>query len=74
MLPHLSQMVDVFSYQPYSTDLAPSDFHLFPGIKRDLGWQFTTEDELHAAIASVWSKKKENWYYAGTDNSVYRYN
>ncbi len=43
---------------PYSPDLAASDFHLFSGIKQDLGGQqFATEDKLHAAVAKTLPEK-----------------
>jgi len=36
---------EVLSHPPYSTDLAPSDFHFFPHLKRDLkGTHFTSDD------------------------------
>jgi transposase len=28
--------IEVLSHPPYSPDLAPSDFHFFPHLKRDL--------------------------------------
>lgn len=35
LLAHLKW--DIFSHQPYSPDLAPSNFHLFPAVKVKLG-------------------------------------
>jgi len=41
-------------HPPYTPDLAPSDYHLFPGLKKQLkGRHFSSEAEVIAA--------KENW-------------
>jgi hypothetical protein len=38
-------------HPPYSSDLAPSDFHLFGPIKMQLGGQkFQTDDELDHGV------------------------
>ena len=40
--------------QPYSPDLAPSDYHLFPGLKKQLkGRHFSSGAEVIAA-AETW--------------------
>jgi len=37
-------------HPPYSPDLAPTDFFLFPRMKRDLkGWRFDTLEDAIAA-------------------------
>ena len=37
-------------HPPYSPDLAPSDYHLFPGLKKQLkGRQFLSDAEVIAA-------------------------
>jgi transposase len=44
---------EVLSHLPYSPDLAPSDFHFFPHLKRDLkGIHFTSDDEVKQAVTS----------------------
>ena len=44
---------EVLSHPPYSPDLAPSDFHFFPHLKRDLkGTHFTSDDEVKHAVMS----------------------
>ena len=49
---------EVLSHMPYSPDLAPSDFHFFPHLKRDLkGTHFTSDDELKQAVTS-WIKRR----------------
>ena len=49
---------EVFSNPPYSPDLAPSDFHFFPHLKRDLkGTDFTSDVEVKQAVTS-WIKQR----------------
>ena len=41
-------------HPPYSPDLAPSDYHLFPGLKKQLkGRHFSSGAEVNAA-AEIW--------------------
>ena len=41
-------------HPPYSPDLAPSDYHLFPGLKKQLkGRHFSSDSEVIAA-AETW--------------------
>ena len=43
-----------FDHPPYSQDLAPSDYHLFPGMKKRLiGRHFSSNVEVIAA-ADTW--------------------
>ena len=47
---------EVLSHPPYSPDLAPSDFHFFPHLKRDLkGTHFTSDDVVKQAVI-LWIK------------------
>ena len=49
---------EVLSHPPYNPDLAPSDFHFFPYLKRDLkGTPITSDDEVKQAVTS-WIKQK----------------
>jgi len=42
-------------HSPYSPDLAPSDYHLFPGLKKQLkGRHFSSDMEVIAAAAETW--------------------
>ncbi len=66
---------DIFSYPPYSPDLAPSDIHLFPGLKGELGGQrFKTEDELKNAVNTIFQHLDDRWYSAGIEKLVYQFN
>jgi len=49
---------EVLSHPPYSPDLAPSDYHFFPHLKRDLKrTHFTSDDEVKQAVTS-WIKQR----------------
>jgi transposase len=49
---------EVLSHLPYSPDLAPSNFHFIPHLKRDLkGTHFTSDDEVKQAVTS-WIKQR----------------
>jgi len=49
---------EVLSHPPYSPDLAPSDFHFFPRLKRDLkGTHFTSDDEVKQSV-TLWIKQR----------------
>ena len=49
---------EVLYHPPYSPDLAPSDFHFFPHLKRVLkGTHFTSDDEVKQVVTS-WIKQR----------------
>jgi len=41
-------------YPPYSPDLAPSDYHLFPGLKKQLKGRHFSSDAEVIASAKTW--------------------
>ena len=43
-----------FRYPPYSSDLAPSDYHLFPGLKKQLKVGHFSSDAEVTAAAETW--------------------
>ncbi|UYV72795.1 hypothetical protein LAZ67_10000753 [Cordylochernes scorpioides] len=44
---------ELVSHPPYSPDVAPCDFHLFPELKKNLGGtQFQNDDKLEEAVLS----------------------
>jgi hypothetical protein len=64
---------EVLDHPPYSTDLAPSDFHLFGPFKKHLGGRrFATDDEVRQAIMSWLQALDIDFFYAGIDALVYR--
>ncbi|UYV76778.1 hypothetical protein LAZ67_14001999 [Cordylochernes scorpioides] len=60
---------EIFTHPSYSSDLAPSDFHLFPALKLHLGGkQFANDDEVQAE-ANHWLRKQDTaWYNSGIKN------
>jgi len=54
----LTLKIEVLFHPLYILDLAPSDFHFFPRLKRDLkGTHFTSDDEVKQAVTS-WIKQR----------------
>jgi histone-lysine N-methyltransferase SETMAR len=57
-------------HAPYSLDLAPSDFHFFPALKRSSeGRRFTTSEDAEAA---VWTQDTD-FYHQGFFKLVRRW-
>ncbi len=49
---------EVFSHLPYSPGLAPSDFHIFAGLKKSLrGKHFLTDAETCEAESTFFEKQ-----------------
>ena len=64
---------EYLSHLPYSPDLAPSDFHFFPHLKRDLkGTHFTSDDEVKRAVTS-WIKQRTEFFIDGMRKLVLRW-
>jgi len=64
---------EVLSQPPYSPDLAPSNFHFFTHLKRDLkGAHFTSDDEVKQAVMS-WIKKRTEFFIDGMRKLVLRW-
>lgn len=56
----------VIPHPPYSPDLAPSDFHLFPKLKLFLaGKKFKTDEEVIAATEQYFDSLEEDHYKTG---------
>ncbi len=66
---------DVFGHPAHSPDLAPSDFHAFPGLKSWLGGRrFASDEELKNAVEEYFRNLDESWYSAGIEKLISRYN
>lgn len=66
------QKIELTGHPPYSPDLAPNDFYLFPNIKNKLrGQRFSSREEAVDAFKthvldipqSEWKKCFENWFH-----------
>jgi hypothetical protein len=58
---HTEKSISVITQSPYSPDLAPSDFWLFPTLKMGLkGIRFTTMEDIKLNVTpEVWKVPKE---------------
>lgn len=66
---------DLLHHPPYSPDLAPSDYHLFPKLKIFLGGQrFSTDEEVKAAVEGYFAGLEENFFRDGIKALEYRWN
>lgn len=66
---------EIFGHPPYSPDLAPSDFHLFPKLKECLGGkQFANDEDLKQEVTSWLKSLAAEEYNIGIEKLVPRYN
>jgi len=57
---------ELLEHPPYSPDLAPSDFYLFPNLKRFLrGKDFLSDEEVIAAVEGYFEGLPENHFREG---------
>lgn len=64
---------DLVEHAPYSPDLAPSDFHLFPKLKQHLGGQrFETDEELQEAVTKFLHGLAADFFEAGFQKWISR--
>ena len=51
---------------PYSPDLAPSDYHLFPGLKKQLKFRHFSSDVEVTAAAETWlDGQPSDFFFSG---------
>jgi hypothetical protein len=63
----------VVPHPPYSPDLAPSDYWLFPKLKETLkGQHFSSDAEVEAAVRKWISSKPENFFMGGMNKWIER--
>jgi len=62
----LTLKIEILSNPHYKPDLAPSDFHFFPHLKRDLkGTHFTSDDEVKQAVTSCIKQRTPEFFIDG---------
>ncbi|UYV71313.1 hypothetical protein LAZ67_8002588, partial [Cordylochernes scorpioides] len=54
---------EIFTHPPYSPELAPSDFHLFPALKLHLGGKHFANDNEVQAEANHWLRRQDTAWY-----------
>jgi len=60
-------------HPPYSPDLAPSDYHLFPGLKKQLkGHHFSSDAEVIAAAETWLDGQPSEMFLSGLQKLVQR--
>ena len=63
----------VVPHPPYSPDLAPSDFWLFPNLKETLkGQHFLSDAKVEAAVRKWISSKPETFFINGMEKWIER--
>jgi histone-lysine N-methyltransferase SETMAR len=66
---------ELLEHPPYSPDLAPSDFYLFPKLKLFLGGQlFSSNQEAIAAVERYFAYLIKNHYRDGIMELEHRWN
>ncbi|UYV74828.1 hypothetical protein LAZ67_12001161 [Cordylochernes scorpioides] len=62
---------EIFTHPPYSPELAPSDFHLFPALKWHLGGKHFANDDEVQAEENHWLRRQDTaWYNSGIKKIV----
>lgn len=57
---------NIITHPPYSPDLAPSDYHLFPKLKEHLaGRRFSSDDEVKDEVQRFLNNMAASWYDMG---------
>jgi [histone H3]-lysine36 N-dimethyltransferase SETMAR len=55
---------NILNHPPYSPDLAPSDYYLFPKMKKELrGKKFTSDEEVKDAVSAHFADKDKTFFY-----------
>ncbi|XP_071083734.1 histone-lysine N-methyltransferase SETMAR-like [Haliotis cracherodii] len=65
---------ELLPHPPYSPDLAPSDFHLFPRLKKHLRGRRFEDDELTAAVEVWLGDQNLDFYRSGISDWQTRWN
>jgi len=64
---------DLVNHPPYSTDLAPCDYHLFPKLKEHLaGRRFSDDDEVKVAVQRFLNDMATRGYDMGIQKLLLR--
>jgi hypothetical protein len=74
---HVLTLPGTFSFHPpYSTDLEPSDFHLFTRVKQFwfLAGMSMCSDEVKKMVEDWFNGLAEDFYYAGNQELIAQYN
>ncbi len=65
---------ELLDHPPYSPDLAPSDFHLFPNLKKELrGTHYADDSEVKHAVNSWLEGQRKKFFEKGIRDLKHRY-
>lgn len=65
---------DLLDHPPYSPDLAPSDFHLFPKLKEHIrGTKYSDDDAVMAAVDDFFESQENDFFLEGIRKLEKRY-
>ena len=65
---------ELVPHPPYSPDLAPSDFHLFPNLKKYLGGQrYSTDNDVMEAVRDYFQSLPEAFFKEGIAGLKHRW-
>ena len=57
---------ELIDHHPYALDLAPSDYFLFPNLKKHLaGKRYENDDDVISAVEDFFESEEENFYATG---------
>lgn len=66
---------ELLPHPAYSPDLAPSDFHLFPNLKKYLrGVRYSSDDEVMDAVQEWFGEQETIFYQRGIEALQHRWN
>ena len=65
---------EIVPHPPYSPDLAPSDFHLFPNLKNHIGVKrYSTDDDVMEAVEGYFGSLSKTVFWEGINKLQYRW-
>lgn len=65
---------EIIDHPPYSPDLAPSDFHLFPNLKKFLaGKRFESNEEVKTSVNEYFESLEESYFREGIEKLEHRW-
>ena len=64
----------LIEHPPYSPDLAPSDFHLFPKLKTEIsGTHFQSDDDFIHALDDFLNGQEKDFFQSGIEALKHRW-
>lgn len=64
---------EILPHPPYSPDLAPSDYYLFPNLKKELrGKKFSSDEEVKDAVSAYFFRQRQIIFFEGIHKLIER--